>query len=188
MCFCSKWHWAILASLDVWLFLLVVTLTYVSKSWHITICSVLISLIYFSNTWRMIIFACNDLDIFYQVLTYDNFLPQMTLAYFSKSWQMTICFSSDKFAIFIGSWRIITVVPADQCSPLTSSHGHISTSPSTYGTIVIVTCDVGYVMSNNNLMTSVMCLENGTWNETVEPCEGRKINNDSRQYLTYFTY
>ena len=81
---------------------------------------------------------------------------------------------------------MITVVPADQCSPLTSSHGHLSTSSSTYGTIVIVTCDVGYVMSNNNLMTSVMCLGNGTWNETVEPCEGRKTNNDPGQYLTYF--
>ena len=69
----------------------------------------------------------------------------------------------------------LTVYLAGDCDdPGTPTNGQRSLSSTTYNSVVIYTCDVGYTLQGSNRRT---CQSNGQWSGSVPQCIGKSVRN-----------
>ncbi|XP_052282859.1 CUB and sushi domain-containing protein 3-like isoform X5 [Dreissena polymorpha] len=68
-----------------------------------------------------------------------------------------------------GNWSSIgqTCTPVDCKQYPVPSYGRLSTSSTTYGTVVTITCDTGYMINGNSTSS---CKSNGRWSSTGQHC------------------
>ena len=69
---------------------------------------------------------------------------------------------------------LLSLKPVSDCQPLSvPTHGSISTSVLSQGTVVFVTCDTGYTLFGANI---IECLTIADWNNAEPTCElGNKL-------------
>ena len=59
------------------------------------------------------------------------------------------------------------------CPKLTvPDNGELSTCDVVYDTLVLVSCNVGFKMFDDQLSKSLICLDGSVWNDTVFHCQG----------------
>lgn len=64
-------------------------------------------------------------------------------------------------------------VLVERCPTLLAlTNGSLSTELATYGTVVEVSCPLGYHFPDFTTVVHVQCQEFGVWNDTVDSCFG----------------